>query len=211
MPHGRIASYSGCTEVLVEGASTPNLPRWPSESVTLFDPYVRLPDHLLPAREIGADLLGELRRRVADRLDAERRVAAADVGLAEHRGDLLLQAREDLRRRLRRRQDAGPRLDDEALEPALDERRHFRQRARAPRRRHAEALQPAALHELLRRGHRGEHERDLSADHVAHRLTAALVGHVGERDAGALREELARKMRRAAGPRCSIGELLLED
>src|SRR6476661_3387805 len=136
MPHGRIASYSGCTEVLVEGASTPNLPRWPSESVTLFDPDVRLPDHLLPAREIGADLLGELRRRVADRLDAERRVAVADVGLAKHCGDLLLQAGEDLARRLCRRQDAGPRVDHEALEPALDERRHFGQRARASRRRH---------------------------------------------------------------------------
>src|SRR5580765_6226903 len=117
MPHGRIASYSGCTEVFVEGASTPNLPRRASESVTLFDPDVRLPDHLLPAREIGADLLCELRRGVADRLDAERRVAAADVRLAEHCGDLLLQAGEDLARRLRRRQDARPRVDDEALEP----------------------------------------------------------------------------------------------
>src|SRR5689334_7407336 len=32
-PHGRKASNSGCTEVLVEGASTPNLARCPSESV----------------------------------------------------------------------------------------------------------------------------------------------------------------------------------
>src|SRR5207247_3956452 len=32
MPHGRMASNSGCTDVLVEGASTPNLPRCPSES-----------------------------------------------------------------------------------------------------------------------------------------------------------------------------------
>src|SRR5687767_4275814 len=31
-PQGRIASNSGCTEVLVDGASTPNLARQPSES-----------------------------------------------------------------------------------------------------------------------------------------------------------------------------------
>src|SRR4051812_34404212 len=115
-------------------------PCYSSESVTLFDSDVRLPDDLLPAREIGADLLRELRGRIADRLDAEGRVAAADVGLAEHCGDFLLQAAEDLARGLPRRQDAGPRVDDEALEPALDEGRHFGQRARAPRRRHAEAL-----------------------------------------------------------------------
>jgi len=30
---GRMASNSGCTEVLVEGASTPNFARWPRESV----------------------------------------------------------------------------------------------------------------------------------------------------------------------------------
>src|SRR3954471_1450547 len=32
MPHGRMASNSGCTDVLVDGASTPNLPRTASES-----------------------------------------------------------------------------------------------------------------------------------------------------------------------------------
>src|SRR5258706_13329160 len=32
MPHGRMASNSGCTDVLVDGASTPNFPRTASES-----------------------------------------------------------------------------------------------------------------------------------------------------------------------------------
>src|SRR5262245_22158795 len=100
-----MASYSGCTDVLVDGASTPNLPRCPSESATLLDPDARLPHHLFPAREVGADLLGELRRRVGYRLDAERGVAPADLRLAERRRDLLLQAREDFARRLRGRED----------------------------------------------------------------------------------------------------------
>ncbi len=34
-PGGRIASNSGCTEVLVEGASTANFARGPRESVTV--------------------------------------------------------------------------------------------------------------------------------------------------------------------------------
>jgi hypothetical protein len=46
--------------------------------------------------------------------------------------------------------------------------------------------------------------------YVAHRLAAALVGHVREREAGALREQLAREVRRAAGARRSIRKLLLE-
>src|SRR5438046_6355116 len=123
MPHGRIASYSGCTEVLVEGASTPNLPRVPSESVmpSSLDPDVGLLHHFFPAREVGADLLAVLLGRIADRLDAERRVAAADLGLGKHRGDFLLQPLEHRARRLRRRADADPGGDHEALEPALDE------------------------------------------------------------------------------------------
>src|SRR5688572_3492000 len=36
-PHGRIASNSGCTEVLVDGARTANLPRGASESVTALE------------------------------------------------------------------------------------------------------------------------------------------------------------------------------
>src|SRR5438105_4356423 len=210
MPHGRIASYSGCTEVLVEGASTPNLPRVPSESLmpSSLDPDVGLLHYLLPAREVGTDLLAILLGRVADRLDAQRRVAAADLGLGQHRGDLLLQALEHRARRLRRRKDADPGVDHEAVEPALDERRHLGQRPRALRRRHSHGLELAALHELLRRCDRGEHERNLAADHVAHRLPAALVGNVRERQAGALRKQLAGEMRRAASARRSIGKIL---
>src|SRR5262245_37705172 len=36
-PQGRMASNSGCTEVLVDGASTANLPRGASESVTALE------------------------------------------------------------------------------------------------------------------------------------------------------------------------------
>src|ERR1051326_1488667 len=210
MPGGRIASYWGCPEVFVEGASTPNFPRRPSESATLFDPDVRLPHDLLPAREVGADLLGELGRRVARGLDAERGVAPAHVRLGEHRRDFLLQAADDFARRLRRREDAGPGIDHEALEPALDEGRHFGQRAGALRRRDAEPPQLAALPELLRRRDGGEHEGNLPAHHVAHGLAAAFVRYMGERQAGALREQLAREVRRAPGAGRAIRELLFK-
>ena len=49
-PQGRMASNSGCTEVLVEGASTPNLPRGPSESVTALECHSPEEDHHEPRR-----------------------------------------------------------------------------------------------------------------------------------------------------------------
>ncbi len=59
----------------------------------------------------------------------------------------------------------------------------------------------ARLHVLLRGGDGGEDERDLAAEHVERRLSAALVGDVFERDAGAALEHLAGQMRRRAGAR----------
>src|SRR5688572_26235404 len=166
IPQGRIASYSGWTEVFVDGASTASLPRWPSASPTLLDPDVGLAHHLLPAGEIGADLLGELSRRVRDGLDAERRIAAADVRLAEHRRDVLLQPLERLARCLRGGEDAGPGIHHESVEAAFDESRHVGERRRALRGRDAQAFQLAAAHELLCRGDRGIDEGNLAAHHV---------------------------------------------
>src|SRR5204863_7462068 len=80
--------------------------------------------------------------------------------------------------------------------------------ARAARARHAERDEAVGAHVLLRGSDGGEDERDLPADHVGDRLAAALVRHVLELRAGALLEELANEVRRAAGARRAIGKWL---
>jgi hypothetical protein len=57
---------------------------------------------------------------------------------------------------------------------------------------------------LLRGGDRREDERNLPADDVYDRLAAALIRDVLQRNAGALLQKLAGKVRRPARARCAV-------
>src|SRR5204863_1896925 len=130
--------------------------------------------------------------------DAEGGVALAHERRLERSFQLALQLVDDGPWRFRRREDAYPGGHVESGEAALLERRDVGERIRALRARHAEAEQPVGAHVLLRSRDRGEDQRNLPADHVGDRLAAALVGNVFELRPGALPEELACEMRRAA-------------
>ena len=88
----------------------PSRMRSPYSSILIFAWRTTFSQRARSARICSA----KCARRIADGLDAERCVAAADLGLAQHRGDLLLQPLERPARRLRRGQDAGPGVDHEA-------------------------------------------------------------------------------------------------
>src|SRR6185369_15607588 len=125
-------------------ASTEMMRSWPAMGIrSSIDADVRRLDDLRPAREVGLHLRGELVGRVADRLYPERGIALFDEIRFQDHGKLALQALDHRPRRRRRREDAGPRGDVEALEARLAEGRHLGQRARALRLRHAERHHPA--------------------------------------------------------------------
>src|SRR4051812_12428065 len=77
-PDGRSASYSGCTEVLVEGASTANLPRAPSESViALESPCPSRGDHAMTQDEYVEKLKAQIDQWNAQLKDWEGKAAQA--------------------------------------------------------------------------------------------------------------------------------------
>src|SRR5438445_29891 len=74
---------------------------------------VRLLDDFFPPGEVGADLLAELLRGVSDRLDAEDGEALAHFRLLQQRHQFPVEPVYHRARRLCRREDADPGVDDE--------------------------------------------------------------------------------------------------
>src|SRR5918999_6238794 len=75
MPQGRIASNSGCTEVLVDGARTANLPRGASESVTALE------CHMISRDEYVRKLKSQIDEWNAEAAKWEAQAKAAHAGM----------------------------------------------------------------------------------------------------------------------------------
>ena len=120
-------------------------------AAALLDLDVRGLDHLFPAREVGAHLLGEFARRIADRLDAEHGVAL----LHERRAAAPARAPSAAARRSAGGVFAGAKMPTQ--EETSNRARPLSWKvgtsgsaARALGARHAEARQASGAHVLLR-------------------------------------------------------------
>jgi hypothetical protein len=109
---------------------------------------------------------------------------------------LALEPREDLRRRLSRRDQGLPRAGDEARQE-LGDRRRLGQAGVAFLARDGDQLEPPGLHWRQRREHSVEQHVGLAGHHVHDRLRAAAPGDVLPLDAVAVGERESRQVRRA--------------
>src|SRR4051812_18921154 len=90
-------------------------------TVCLFNFYTGGFDHLAPARKILADDRGELLRRVAHRLDTERRKPLLHQRGGERLHSSAVNRSERFRRHARRTDQAGEIVDLEIAQPAFGE------------------------------------------------------------------------------------------
>jgi hypothetical protein len=79
-PHGRIASNSGCTVVLVDGARTANLPRGASESVTALECHA-LAGGVMNRDEYAAKLKAQIDQWNAEAAKWEAKARQAQAGM----------------------------------------------------------------------------------------------------------------------------------
>src|SRR5438309_1137737 len=121
----------------------------------------------------------ELRRRVSDRLGTERLQALAERGIGERRAHFRVQAVEDFRRRVRRREHAEPAsMVLEAGHAGLGRGGNIGHLRVALRVGVGERAHPAALQVLENRRRRREHHLRLARDRRRHRGAGPLVGDV---------------------------------
>src|SRR4051794_31343949 len=76
-------------EVMDPGLGPPGRPRM--TAALLFDPQLRISDHLAPFLDLGLDARGELVRRIGDRVEAKRGEPLFHVSLRDRFGDLLIE------------------------------------------------------------------------------------------------------------------------
>ena len=113
---------------------------------------------------------------------------------------------DDRLRRARRRDDAVVQHRLVAGQRRFRDRRQVREDRRALGAGHRERPHLALLHQRDRRRQRAEINPDMAADQIGQRRRAALVGNMGQLDAGDGSEILAAEMDAAAGPGRGIGQ-----
>src|SRR5262245_3442004 len=106
---------------------------------------LRLFGNPVPLRAFGPDPLGELRRRIADRVEAERAQPLVDVRQRDDAHDLAMPAIDDVLRRVGERHDAGHRIGLLIGHARLRNGGHVRHVAVALRRKHRKPAQLAVL------------------------------------------------------------------
>ena len=148
-----------------------------------------------PDREVVDDQLGERGRRHRRReIESLRPELLLRFGRGEDAVDIGVEARDDLRRRARRRHEPEPRVHLVTLDAQLVQRWHVRQERRALEARDAERLHLAVLDLADHRRRVEEPHRHFAGHHGEHALRRALVGDVDEIGPGHLAEQHPRQV-----------------
>ncbi len=122
---------------------------------------------------------------------------------------LPIEPRGDVGGQLRGTEQAVPAtVEHEVCDAGFGHGRHVRQHRPAARAGEGEGTQLARLDVGERERRSDEHHLDLPADEIADGGAGAAIGDVGEVDAGAGFEQLAREMQRVADARRAIGQLV---
>ena len=170
---------------------------------TFAPDVLTIADHLVSSRSMSAAYSSGVDASGSAPSSARRDLNSSDVTAARSAAPSLSMIG---LRRARRRDDAVVQHRLVAGQRRFRDRRQVREDRRALGAGHRQRPHLALLHQGDRGRQRAEIDRDMAADQIGQRRRAALVGNMGQLDAGGGGEIFAAEMDAAAGPGRGIGQ-----